>query len=79
VVAVAGAVTGLALFPVGRVTLLSGSTVPLAEALLRTLLIALYVGVSMLELVGEGGDQATACGVDWLRSGSLDQMAPGCC
>jgi ABC-2 type transport system permease protein len=50
VVAVAGAVTGLALFPVGRVTLLSGSTVPLAEALLRTLLIALYVGVSMAGL-----------------------------
>jgi ABC-2 type transport system permease protein len=50
VVAVAGAVTGLALFPIGRVTLLSGSTVPLAEALLRTLLIALYVGVSMAGL-----------------------------
>jgi ABC-2 type transport system permease protein len=50
VVAVAGAVTGLALFPVGRVTLLSGNTVPLAEALLRTLLIALYVGVSMAGL-----------------------------
>jgi ABC-2 type transport system permease protein len=50
VVAVAGAVTGFALFPVGRVTLLSGSTVPLAEALLRTLLIALYVGVSMAGL-----------------------------
>jgi hypothetical protein len=35
--------------------------------------------IVVLELVGEGGDQATACGVDWLRSGSLDQMAPGCC
>jgi ABC-2 type transport system permease protein len=50
VVAIAGAVTGFALFPVGRVTLLSGSTVVLAEALLRTLLIALYVGVSMAGL-----------------------------
>lgn len=50
VVAIAGAVTGFALFPVGPVTLLSGSTVPLAKALLRTLLIALYVGVSMAGL-----------------------------
>jgi ABC-2 type transport system permease protein len=50
VVAIAGAVTGFALFPVGRVTLLSGSTVPLVEALLRTLLIALYVGVCMAGL-----------------------------
>jgi ABC-2 type transport system permease protein len=54
VVAVAGAVTGLALFPAGRVTLLSGTTIPLAEALLRTLLIALYVAVSMAGLAAIG-------------------------
>jgi ABC-2 type transport system permease protein len=54
VVAVAGALTGFALFPVGRVTLLSGSTIPLAEALVRTLLIALYVGVSMTGLAAIG-------------------------
>ena len=54
VVAVAGVLTGFALFPVGPVTLLSGSTVPLAEALLRTLLIAGYVGVSMAGLAAIG-------------------------
>ena len=54
VVATAGALTGVALFPVSRVTLLSGGTVPLAEALLRTLLIALYVGVSMAGLAAVG-------------------------
>jgi ABC-2 type transport system permease protein len=53
-VATAGAITGFALFPVGPVTLLSGSTIPLAEALLRTLLIALYVGVSMAGLASIG-------------------------
>jgi ABC-2 type transport system permease protein len=53
-VAAAGALTGFALFPVGRVTLLSGSTIPLAEAILRTLLIALYVGVSMAGLAAIG-------------------------
>jgi ABC-2 type transport system permease protein len=54
VVAVAGALTGFALFPIGRVTLLSGSTIPLAEALLRILLIAVYVGVSMAGLAAIG-------------------------
>lgn len=54
VVAVAGALTGFALFPIGRVTLLSGSTVPLVEAILRTLLIALYVGLSMAGLAAIG-------------------------
>jgi ABC-2 type transport system permease protein len=54
VVAVAGALTGFALFPIGRVTLLSGSTIPLAEAILRILLIALYVGVSMAGLAAIG-------------------------
>lgn len=42
-VVVVGAVVGLALFPRGPVTLLSGSTVPLSTAMLRVLLLALYV------------------------------------
>lgn len=54
VVAAAGTITGVTLFPVGRVTLLSGSTIPLAEALLRTLLVALDVGVSMAGLAAIG-------------------------
>src|SRR6266540_4286863 len=54
VVAVAGALTGFALFPVGPVTLLSGSTIPLVEAIFRALLIALYVGVSMAGLAAIG-------------------------
>ncbi len=39
--------TGAALFPVGPVTLLSGTTVPLGQGLLRVLLITLYVGAAM--------------------------------
>src|SRR6266581_2456200 len=38
VVATAGVITGAALFPIGRVTLLSGTTIALSEAMLRTLL-----------------------------------------
>jgi ABC-2 type transport system permease protein len=54
VVAAAGVATGAALFPVGRVTLLSGTTIALSETLLRTLLVALYVGVSMAGLASIG-------------------------
>jgi ABC-2 type transport system permease protein len=54
VVAAAGVATGAALFPVGRVTLLSGSTIALSEAMLRTLLVALYVGASMAGLAAIG-------------------------
>jgi len=54
VVASAGVLTGFALFPVGRVTLLSGTTIALSEALLRTLLVALYVAVSMAGLAAIG-------------------------
>jgi ABC-2 type transport system permease protein len=54
VVAAAGVVTGAALFPIGRVTLLSGDTIALSEAMLRTLLVALYVGVSMAGLAAIG-------------------------
>jgi ABC-2 type transport system permease protein len=39
--------TGAALFPIGPVTLLSGTTVPLADAMLRLLLVTLYVAAAM--------------------------------
>jgi ABC-2 type transport system permease protein len=42
--------TGAALFPLGPVTLLSGSTVPLASGILRLLLVALYVTAAMASL-----------------------------
>lgn len=54
VVAVAGAGIGAVLFPVGPVTLLSGSTVGVGDALLRLLLIAAYVVVSLLGLCAVG-------------------------
>jgi ABC-2 type transport system permease protein len=54
VVAAVGVATGSGLFPVGRVTLLSGATIALPEALLRTLLVALYVGASMAGLAAVG-------------------------
>jgi ABC-type transport system involved in multi-copper enzyme maturation permease subunit len=40
-------VVGAILFPVGQVTLLSGTTVPLADGLLRVLVVALYATVGM--------------------------------
>jgi ABC-type transport system involved in multi-copper enzyme maturation permease subunit len=46
-VAVAALLTGFVLFPVGRVTLLSGSTIPLADGLLRVLLVVLYAAAGM--------------------------------
>jgi ABC-2 type transport system permease protein len=42
--------TGAALFPLGPVTLLSGTTVPLAEGIARLLLVALYVTAAMAAL-----------------------------
>lgn len=42
--------TGAALFPLGPVTLLSGSTVPLASGILRLLLVALYVTAALAAL-----------------------------
>ena len=42
--------TGAALFPIGPVTLLSGTTVPLAEGILRLLFVALYVAAAMASL-----------------------------
>jgi ABC-2 type transport system permease protein len=49
-----GLVTGIALFPVGDVTLLSGTTVPLADGLLRALGVAALIATSMLGLAGIG-------------------------
>lgn len=53
-VAIVGLVVGLALFPHGDVTLLSGTTIPYADALGRTALVALYV-TAMLAGVGAIG------------------------
>lgn len=53
-VALAGAMIGAALFPIGPVTLLSGTTVGIGDALLRLLLIAAFVVVSLLGLCAIG-------------------------
>ncbi len=50
IVSAVALVVGAALFPVGPVTLLSGSTVPLAEGLLRVLFVTLYVAAAMAAL-----------------------------
>ena len=49
-VAAVALATGATLFPVGPVTLLSGTTVPIAEAMLRLLFVALYVAAAMASL-----------------------------
>jgi ABC-2 type transport system permease protein len=49
-VAASALIMGVALFPVGPVTLLSGTTVPLSEGLLRLLFVVLYVSASMAML-----------------------------
>ena len=49
-VAAVGLATGAALFPVGPVTLLSGTTVPLADAMLRLVFVSLYVAAAMATL-----------------------------
>jgi ABC-2 type transport system permease protein len=49
-VAVAALIVGVILFPVGPVTLLSGSTVSLGAGLLRLLLVTLYVAAAMAAL-----------------------------
>ena len=54
VVCIAGALIGFALFPSGSVTILSGDTVSLADALARSLLVALYVTISLLGLSAIG-------------------------
>jgi len=45
-----GLITGAILFPIGPVTLLSGNTVPLADGLLRVLMIACYVAAALSAL-----------------------------
>jgi ABC-2 type transport system permease protein len=53
-VMVVGILIGVALFPVGPVTLLSGSTVPLVDAIGRALAIAAYVALSLVGLAAIG-------------------------
>ena len=53
-VALAGAGSGALLFPVGPVTLLSGDTIGVAEAVGRLLLTAAYLAVSLLGLSAVG-------------------------
>ncbi len=50
VVSVVSLIVGVALFPVGPVTLLSGTTVSLADGLLRLLFVTLYVAAGMAAL-----------------------------
>jgi ABC-2 type transport system permease protein len=54
VISAVSLICGVALFPVGPVTLLSGTTVPLADGLLRLLLVALYVAAGMAALAAIG-------------------------
>ena len=49
-VAASALIVGVALFPVGPVTLLSGDTVPLADGLLKLLFVVLYVAGAMAML-----------------------------
>ncbi|MFI6602588.1 ABC transporter permease [Nonomuraea sp. NPDC050536] len=50
VVALSALLTGLVLFPVGEVTLLSGTTISVADGLLRILIAVGYVGAGMAAL-----------------------------
>lgn len=54
VVVLTGAAIGAALFPVGPVTLLSGDTIAVGPSIVRALLVAGYVAVSMLGLSAIG-------------------------
>ncbi|MBT8160384.1 MULTISPECIES: ABC transporter permease [Arthrobacter] len=53
-VAAAGALAGVVLFPIGPATLLSGDTIDVGESVVRLLLIAAYVTVSLLGLSAVG-------------------------
>lgn len=53
-IVIVGLVAGVALFPVGQVTLLSGDAVPLSEGLLRGFGVGLLVAMSLLGLVTIG-------------------------
>ncbi len=54
VVALAGLVTGVIVFPVGRITTLSGDTLPLAQGMARISLVAVLISVSLFGLVAIG-------------------------
>ncbi|MBF4572566.1 ABC transporter permease subunit [Herbiconiux sp. VKM Ac-1786] len=53
-VSLAGILAGAVLFPIGPVTLLSGNTVDVGEALLRALLISVYVALGLVGLAAIG-------------------------
>jgi ABC-2 type transport system permease protein len=53
-VTIAGAIIGVALFPIGPVALLSGETIGAGESVVRSLLIAAYITVSLLGLSAIG-------------------------
>ncbi len=53
-VALAGAAIGAMIFPVGPVTLLSGNTITVGESVVRALIVALYITVSLLGLSAIG-------------------------
>ncbi|MGZ4649187.1 MAG: ABC transporter permease [Kineosporiaceae bacterium] len=53
-VAIAGLLIGLALFPIGPVTLLSGGTLPVGTAIVRVALVALYVAAMLAGLAAIG-------------------------
>ncbi|MHB1063751.1 MAG: ABC transporter permease [Georgenia sp.] len=87
-VVLAGSVVGLVLFPVGEVTLLSGDTIGVGASVVRSLLVAAYVTVSLLGLAAVGlfistltdvpvGAMATTVVLSIVAQvlGSLDQVA----
>lgn len=69
VVAVSALATGALLFPLDEVTLLSGSTVPLSEGLLRGLAVALAVAASLI------GFAALGLYISTLTSSGITAMA----
>ncbi|WP_418607224.1 ABC transporter permease [Georgenia sp. SUBG003] len=87
-VVLTGAAIGAALFPVGPVPLLSGDTIGVGESVVRSLLVAAYVSVSLLGLSAVGlfvstltevpvGAMATTAVLAIVAQvlGSLDQLA----
>jgi ABC-2 type transport system permease protein len=54
VIVASGTLIGIVLFPIGPVTLLSGSTIGVGASILRLLLIACYITVSLLGLAAIG-------------------------
>jgi ABC-2 type transport system permease protein len=54
VVALGGLLAGVALFPIGRITTLSGDTLPLGSGMLRIVAAAAIVGLSLLGLAAIG-------------------------